>query len=203
MLLDQLRTALDAVPERDWLDGALARVRAEPDAATRLFARAERTLGRDPLPDHPQWTAGQAGRALLLAALAEAPDGADRIVALYQQGDSAERLAILRVLPLLPIGPAATFVLDDALRSNDARLIAAAMGPYARHLSAATWRQGVVKCVFMGIPLAAVDRLEERADAELATMLAGLADERAAAGRAMPADALALLDRLTSRTPES
>jgi hypothetical protein len=115
---------------------------------------------------------------------------------------------ILRVLPLLPIGSAARFVLDDALRSNDARLIAAAMGPYARHLDAATWRQGVVKCVFTGIPLTAVDRLDERADAELATMLAGLADERAAAGRTLPADALALLDCLTpvhrdGRTAES
>jgi hypothetical protein len=195
MVPDDLRAALDAVPERHWLAGALARVRADPDAAPRLFARAERTLGRDPLPDHPQWTIGRAGRALLLAALAEAPEGADRIVALYQAGDPAERLAILQTLPLLPIGPAAAFVLHDALRTNDTRLVAAAMGPYARHLSAATWRQGVVKCVFMGVPLAAVDRLDERADAELVAMLAGLADERAAAGRPMPADALALLDR--------
>ena len=199
MVLDDLRAALEAAPEGEWLTGALVRVRAEPDAAPRLFARTARTLGRDPLPGLPQWTAGAAGRVLLLAALAEAPDGADRIVALYQQGDPAERLAVLRALPLLPIGPAASFVLHDALRTNDTRLVAAAMGPYARHLDDATWRQGVVKCVFMGIPLTAVDRLDERADAELAAMLQGLADERGAAGRDMPADALALLDRIPSR----
>jgi hypothetical protein len=196
MVLDDLRAALDATPVGEWL----ARVRTEPDTAPRLFARAARTLGRDPLPDHPRWTAGAAGRVLLLAALAEAPDGADRIVALYQQGDPAERLAILHALPLLPIGPAASFVLHDALRTNDTRLVAAALGPYARHLDDATWRQGVVKCVFMGVPLVAVDRLDERADTELAAMLQGLADERDAAGRDMPADALALLARLSSRS---
>jgi hypothetical protein len=54
----------------------------------------------------------------------------------------------------------------------------------------------VLKCVFMGIPLAGVADLDTRADTELAVMLAGLAEERAAAGRAMPDDATALLDRL-------
>jgi hypothetical protein len=203
VLLDELTAALSTVPEHDWLTGAVARVRTDPGAAPRLFARAGRTLGRAPLPDHPQWTAGRAGRVLLLAALAEAPDGADRIVALYQQGDPAERLAILQAMPLLAIGPAARFVPQDALRTNDARLVAAAMGPYARHLDDATWRQGVIKCVFMGIPLTAVDGLEERADGDLAVMLAGLVDERRAAGRTVPADALALLDRLTSRSDRS
>jgi hypothetical protein len=77
------------------------------------------------------------------------------------------------------------------------------MGPYARHLDDATWRQGVIKCVFMGIPLTAVDRLEERADGDLAEMLAGLVDERRAAGRTAPADALALLDRLSGRSHRS
>jgi hypothetical protein len=50
----------------------------------------------------------------------------------------------------------------------------------------------------MGIPLSAVDLLEARADLELAVMLDGLAAERAAAGRALAADAVALLRRLTA-----
>ena len=74
-------------------------------------------------------------------------------------------------------------LLHDAIRTNDTRLVAAALGPYAGHLDDAAWRQAVLKCVFMGVPLAAVDGLDERADAELAAMLAALADERAAAGR--------------------
>jgi hypothetical protein len=184
----------------DWLAAAEAQIRADPEAVGPLFARADRTLGRDPLPDHPQWTAGRAGRALLLAALADAPGGVDRVVTVYHEGDAAERIAVLQALPLLPIGAAAVPVLHDALRTNDARLVGAALGPYAAHLDQATWRQGVIKCVFMGLPLAAVDRLDERADAELVAMLTGLAEERGAAGRDMPADAVALLHRLTEHT---
>jgi hypothetical protein len=189
---------LTGVPQYSWLAGAEASVRAEPDTVGRFFAQADRRLGREPLPGHPpQWTGGLAGRALLLAALAGAPDGVDRIIAVYQQGDAAERLAVLTALPLLPIGAAAASVTHDALRTNDTRLVAAALGPYASHLDIATWRQGVIKCVFMGVPLSHVDALDERADDDLAAMLAALAEERIAAGRTMPADAVALLDRLS------
>jgi hypothetical protein len=199
MTLDELRAALAAAPGRGWLAGAEAAVRADPDAVGPLFAQADRKLGREPLPADPRWTAGRAGRALLLSALAGTPRGLDRIVAVYRQGDPPERLAVLQALPLLPIGASAVPLLHDALRTNDARLVAAALGPYAAHLDAATWRHGVIKCVFMGVPLAVVDAVDERADGALAAMLTGLADERRAAGRAMPADALALLDRLALR----
>ena len=198
MTLDDLRAALTAVPGRPWLDDALARVRADPDTAGTLFARAERKLGREPLGGGGAWTAGRAGRALLLAELADPA----RIVTLYQHGDAAERLAVLTALPLLDLGDAGVPLLHDALRTNDTRLVGAALGPYAAHLDPATWRQGVVKCVFMGIPLSVVDRLTDRADPQLAAMLGALATERAAAGRRMPDDALALLDRLTVANPE-
>ena len=100
---------------------------------------------------------------------------------------------MLKALPLLPIGDAAVPLLHDALRTNDTRLVAAALGPYAAHLDDAAWRQGVLKCVFMGMPLAAVDGLDERADAELAAMLAAFARRaprrrpRRAGRRARPA----------------
>lgn len=199
MTLDELRAALTGVTPNGWLAGAEAGVRADPDTIGRFFAQADRRLGREPLPDRPHWTAGQAGRALLLAALLVEPDRVERITAVYAQGDAAERLAVLKALPLLPIGAAAVPLLHDALRTNDTRLVAAALGPYATHLDLATWRQGVIKCVFMGLPLSHVDDLDERADADLAAMLAALAEERIAAGRTMPADAVALLDRLSSR----
>lgn len=182
--LDELRAALDP----QWLR------EAEEGDPVRLFARAGRRLGHHPLPGVPGWTAGQAGRAVLLGRL-----GPDEITTVYQQGDAAERLAVLKALPLLAIGDAAVPLLHDALRTNDARLVAAALGPYAEHLDAGTWRQGVVKCVFMGVPLAVVDRLDDRADRELAFILGGLAEEREAAGRTIPDDAAALLARLTQR----
>jgi hypothetical protein len=191
MTLDDLRTALKAVPGRDWLDDAEARIRADPGQAPRLFARADRRMGREPLTGAGDWTAGQAARAVLLAAL----DETETIALLYRQGDPAERLAVLRTLPLLPIGGAAVALLHDALRSNDTRLVAAALGEYAAHLDAATWRQGVIKCVFMGVPLTVVADLDRRADRELTAMLSALAAERAAAGRVLPADAADLLER--------
>jgi hypothetical protein len=85
---------------------------------------------------------------------------------------------------------------QDAIRTNDTRLVAAALGPYAAHLDPPAWRQAVLKCVFMGVPLSVVDGLDERADAELAGMLASFAEERRAAGRDVPADALAVLESL-------
>ena len=182
--LDELRAALDPQWVREIEE-------ADP---VRMFARAGRRLGTGPLPGIPGWTAGQAGRAVLLGRLSP-----DQVITIYQQGDAGERLAVLKALPLLTIRDAAVPLLHDALRTNDARLVAAALGPYAEHLDADTWRQGVVKCVFMGVPLDVVDRLDDRADAELAFILGGLAEEREAAGRSIPDDAAALLDRLQLR----
>ncbi|MEV1288081.1 EboA domain-containing protein [Micromonospora sp. NPDC049679] len=197
---DDLRAALadvPAAPDQGWLREALDRVAREPDDIGGLFATAARRCGRAPLPQAPGWTVDEAARALLLAALP-----ADRVAyatdTLYRYGDAAEKRAVLKALPLLPIGADAVPLLHDAIRTNDTRLVAAALGPYAGQLDQPMWRQAVLKCVFMGVPLAVVHDLDRRADAELATMLAGLAEERYAAGREVAADAVALLDRLTA-----
>ncbi|MEG3635620.1 EboA domain-containing protein [Micromonospora palythoicola] len=196
MTADELRVALRGVPDPDWLATALDRVAAEPTAIARFFPAAGRRCGRHDLPDLPGWTADEAARALLLASLPA--DHAEQAEALYRTGDAAEKRAVLKALPMLPIGTAGTPLLHDAIRTNDTRLVAAALGPYARHLDPAAWRQAVLKCVFTGVPLAAVADLDARADGELAEMLAALAAERRAAGRSMPADATELLDRLTA-----
>ncbi|MET8084726.1 EboA domain-containing protein [Micromonospora sp. NPDC005237] len=199
MTPDSLRAALRGVPDPDWLDEALRQVAAEPTAIARLFPAVGRRCGRAALPDAPGWTADDAARVLLLTALPG--EHASYAESLYQHGDAAERRAVLRALPLLPIGAAGVPLLHDAIRTNDTRLIAAALGPYARHLDPAAWRQAVLKCVFSGVPLAVVADLETRADGELAGMLAALTAERHAAGREMPADATDLLDRLTAALP--
>ncbi|WNM37240.1 EboA domain-containing protein [Micromonospora halotolerans] len=201
MTPDRLRTALRGVPDPRWLDAALRRVATDPAAIPRLFATAARACGRGPLPGRPGWTVDEAARALLLTAL---PTGhAAAAEALYRHGDAAEKRAVLRALPLLPIGAECVPLLHDAIRTDDTRLVAAALGPYARHLEQPAWRQAVLKCVFTGVPLAVVDDLAGRADGELAVMLAGLAEERHAAGRSMPADAADLLDRLGARSPST
>ncbi|MCG5219352.1 EboA domain-containing protein [Streptosporangium sp. KLBMP 9127] len=184
------------VPDAGWLAEARARVAERPETVGRYFAAAGRQVGRAPLADAPGWHADEAARALLLAAL---PPGrrAEEAGELYGHGDAGEKRAVLKALPMLGIGAAAVPLLLDAIRTNDTRLVAAALGPCARHLDQPAWRQGVLKCVFMGVRLALVHDLAERADAELATMLGALADERAAAGRTMPDDAITLLRSLT------
>jgi hypothetical protein len=139
-----------------------------------------------------------AARVLLLTTLPLRGEAlAAEVGTLYRYGDAAEKRAVLRALPYLDIDEGGVELLHDAIRTNDPRLVAAALGPYARHLDDAMWRQAVLKCVFMEVPLAAVAGLADRADSELARMLTGLAEERRAAGRTMPADAMALLTRLT------
>ena len=88
-------------------------------------------------------------------------------------------------------GPDALPIVEDALRTNDTRLVTAAVGPYAaRHLDAHNWRDAVLKCLFTGVPLDAVAELPRRARADfaLARMLGDYADERSAAGRPVPED---------------
>jgi hypothetical protein len=56
----------------------------------------------------------------------------------------------------------------------------------------------VLKCVFAGVPLKAVDGLPERVDDELVRMMTDFAAERTAAGRDIPAD---LEPYLTASSP--
>lgn len=168
-----------------WLDDACATVARDPEAVFALCPVAARHGGRD-----------DAVRVRLLSAL---PLRGDALVAalerLYRHGDAAERRAVLLALSELDVGPAAVPLVEDALRSNDTRLVLAALGGYATaHLGAAQFRQAVLKCVFLGLPLSEVDGVPARADRELAEMLRRFAEERTAAGRTVPADIRPILE---------
>ncbi|QNS03210.1 EboA domain-containing protein [Streptomyces xanthii] len=181
-----LRAHLDAAltePARDWLDQALAAARSTTGTASQAwetrFAEAGRRTGQDN---------ADATRVVLLHAA-----GADTTTLhrLYTEGTAAERRAVLHALPHLVPGPEGLPLVEDALRTNDTRLVAAAVGPYAAaHLPAHHWRHAVLKCLFTGVPVDAVAELPRRAhgDAELARMLGDFAAERTAAGRAVPED---------------
>lgn len=192
-------------PVHPWLADALSTVAAEPERIRGLFPAVSRTVGRDGGADDE-------ARGDLLAAL-QLPR--ERLVAeitdLYRFGDAGEKRGVLRSLhrldaPLRPdgIGPDALSLVHDGLRSNDTRLVEAALGRYgSAHLDDDAWRQGVLKCVFTGVPLAAVDRLDERSDTELARMLIEYARERVAAGRAVPADVWTVLERFPDQVAAS
>lgn len=198
-------------PAREWLEDALTTVAEEPRTAAARGPGAPAAEGsgtaaagepgpelRGPEPRGLEIRFAEAGRRvgpdaaddariLLLHAAGARPGTLRR---LYRQGTAAERRAVLHALPGLVADDEALDLVEDALRTNDTRLVAAALGPYgARHLPAHHWRHAVLKCLFTGVPLDTVDRLAERShgDAELARMLHDFAAERGAAGRSVPA----------------
>ncbi|MFD3502120.1 EboA domain-containing protein [Streptomyces sp. NPDC058678] len=132
----------------------------------------------------------EAARALLLTALPLRGEAlVEAVGALHRHGDPAEQRAVLKALPLLDDRGRYLDLVRQTLRGNDTTLIEAALGPYAAaHLPADEYRQAVLECVFLEIPLARVAGLDERADAELARMLADFAAERGVAGCPGPAD---------------
>jgi hypothetical protein len=186
------------------LDEWEAEVEADATRVRTRFPAAAREVGRSPATTDPGAERVEDDvRARLLEALARGADGptVDREVHdLYRFGDADERRAVLRGLHRvdaaaegLADGWAADLV-HDALRTNDPRLVAAALGPYgAAVLDDDAWRQAVLKCLFVGVPVDLVHGLDARVDDRLLTMIASYADERRAAGREVPADAERLL----------
>jgi hypothetical protein len=185
---------------RAWLDQALAEAAAHPGTHGPIsvwelrLAEAGRRCG----PEH-----ADAARLLILHAARADTTALTRV---YRQGTAAERRAVLHALPHLVPGPDALPIVEDALRTNDTRLVTAAVGPYAaRHLDPHQWRHAVLKCLFTGVPVDAVADLDRRAhaDTELARMLGDYAAERTAAGRPVPEDLPRVLALTQAGTPES
>lgn len=172
-----------------WVEESCEAVASIPDALLFLSASAGLRCGRAPLgTDFPDWTVDDAVRALILSSLrVDGPELGEAVERVYRQGDGAERRAVLRALPLLDVDGHAVRIVQDALRTNDPRLVAAALGPYsAEHLDQPAWRDGVLKCLFMGVPLLAVADLDRRIDPELIRMFRDYEAERLAAGRPVP-----------------
>ncbi|MGW3584429.1 EboA domain-containing protein [Streptomyces rubiginosohelvolus] len=197
---------------RAWLDEALAEA-AHDAAAASDAPRPEASPYASPPWELRYAAAGRhcgqenadSVRSLLLV---EARASLPSLTRLYEQGTAAERRAVLLTLYLLDLGDTALPLVEDALRANDTRLVAAAVGPYAaEHLDAHAWRHAVLKCLFTEVPVTAVARLDDRArgDAELARMLDDFAAERTAAGRPVPEDLRTVLGHarvLTAPTGE-
>jgi hypothetical protein len=186
-----------------WTINAVSEVTAEPERIAVLFPAAGRAVGRAPIApvDDPlglrHGTVDDRARAELVCALLAAlpaTEAAAQLADLYRHGDDAERRGVLRGLNdsrtvCSQVSAVGVDLVSDALRTNDPRLVAAALGAFAaEHLDQHGWRHGVLKALFMGIPLDVVAGLEQRADPELARMAAALVEERRAAGRALSDD---------------
>jgi hypothetical protein len=217
-LEELLRDAVDPAGRR-WLARSIEEVRRDPGALPRLIPAVGRHVGRQRLQPRGEgttpegaglhdWTVDDAGRVLLL--VAAGPGAWHEIEELYRFGDAAERRGILRSLHLLPVpgrnggpggaggngqGEIGLRLVDDAIRTNDPRLLAAALGPFAvARLDERAFNQAVLKCVFVGVRLAGVEGLAGRATPRLARMLAAYAHERVAAGRDVPPDIWPLVE---------
>jgi hypothetical protein len=203
---DTVRAALDDAA-RQRHDALTAEVAADPSRLGRTFPAAARQTGRGPLPGLDGVLLEDAVRVGLVRAAAPGLD-ADTLLAelreLYRYGDSDEKRAVLHALAGAPAELDGSDLLLDALRTNDTRLVAAAMGPHSDRLDDDAWRQGVLKCLFTGVPVAAVTGLASRADRELAEMVQRYRREREAAGRDVPPDVQVVLDACSAspRNPD-
>ena len=201
--MQDLTAALEARarPEGlDWLREASASVAADPTAIRSRFPMVGRKVGREPLhegddpADVHAWTIDDAARTLLLLAAGEHAEG--ELAELYRYGDAAERRGVLQALPYLNIEDRGLALVDDAIRTNDTRLIAAALGPYAtKYLSDEQYDQAVLKCVFVGVPITGLDGIPSRVTPDGARMLGAFVHERVAAGRDLPPEVWTVIDK--------
>lgn len=172
------------------------------------FAATARLLGRHPLgPDADAvclagpsgdlplagTTSDCAGRMLLLYALAQAAPAKlpAAVQAAYEQGDSHEKLAVVRTLPLLPEGERFVSIALDVGRCNEVDLFCAlaTRNPYpSRHYDELAWNKLYMKAVFLDAPLDQMLGVEQRHNAELARMALEYIEQQESAGRRFPAE---------------
>jgi hypothetical protein len=194
--------------QRAWLDEQLANLEENPSDGTLAIAlgMAPRRLGKadlaleradvaaagEALPgwDPQGWSVMDAARILILSSLEE-KSFSERFRTLCRTADVAELVALYRGLPLYPEPASLEPQVAEGLRSNMRSVFEAIAhrNPYPRaHFDDHRWNHMVLKALFIGAPLAPIQGLDERANAELARILCDFAHERWAAGRPVPAE---------------
>jgi hypothetical protein len=199
-MLDLLRAVLAARTTLGVPDGG------EPAALLAACAGASRRVGKAALAlDEPEVARLRAAgvdwplaarvdelwRIALLVAAAARADGASVIADAYRHGDTDERCAVLRALPLLRAPERFVALAADACRTSVRPIFEAIAceNPYpARHFPELHFNHMVLKALFLDVALARVRGLDERRTTELARMARDYARERRAAGRPVSAD---------------
>ncbi len=179
-----------------WLESAAG------GAVASAFAEAARRLGREPLRAEPgealegpldpvplaAFSADVAGRVALLMSLGEARPEAlnDAVEALYREGDTNEKIAVVRALSLLPDQARFVWIALDAGRTNETDLFRAVAcdNPFpARHYPELEFNKLVMKAAFVRAPVDRIAGLLRRANPELARMAMEHIDEQESAQR--------------------
>lgn len=222
LMRDWLARQLDAERTR-WFDAQLEAARGVSDATAfeltwglipRRLGKADLALSEADLGaaekavagwDPRGWTVTDAARVLVLC---EAPTGnvpfAKRFRSLCETADVAELVTLYRGLPLYREPTSLLDQVGEGLRSNMRNVFEAIVhhNPYPRtHFDEHRWNHMIMKALFVGSALAPIQGLDERANAELARIVADFAAERRAAGRPMPADVRLCLGRFELVTP--
>lgn len=184
-----------ASPDASWLREALDTIRSTGVTSAGFYpfwSAAGRRLGR--------WGADEYGRALMLVTAFEV-EPHNRHVALVEElfrtGELREQRALLRVVSHLPSPERFVPIAVEAVRSNATAVIEAIAcdNSYPKdHFEEDAFNQMVLKCLFVGLSLQRVRGLESRRTSELVRMITAYASERRAAGRAIPDDALLLME---------
>jgi hypothetical protein len=144
------------------------------------------------------WPLDRVARTALVCEAARAtPDAAAVVETLYRTSDNGERVALLGALGALPDADRFIATAVSACRTNVTSVFEAIAcdNPYpARHFSDEAFNQMVMKTLFLGVPVARIEGLRARVNAELGRMVADYASERRAAGRSVPADVDVILN---------
>jgi hypothetical protein len=201
-----------------WLEeqGAAAWVaRVRPDAEGLLavrgsaflseFAAASRRVGKAEITltdldraafEHtgvivpPGLTLDEVARIAMLAALPEAEQEATAREC-FDRGDTRERTAVLRALPLLPDPSRFVALAASSCRTHVLPVFEAICceNPYpASFFTDATFHQMILKALFLDVALDRVVGVGARRTPELHRMVYDYAAERSAAGRSVPSD---------------
>ncbi len=146
------------------------------------------------LPVPRGWPVSAVARAALLSQVCRElePETQLRLVThQFKTGDNAERAALLKALPQLPMPERFVEVAVEACRSSVQSVFEAIAceNPYpSRYFPDLNFNQLVLKAFFTEVTVRRIIGLEARRSAELVRMALGYASERRAAGRSVPAD---------------
>ena len=208
LLLDWLKARIP-VEGLAWLEekAALLATGAPDKTVFTSFSACVRHAGKAPLNldasalaaarhevpdwDPSDWTCADAARIFLLLSLPPGPASARTMDQIWQTADVAEAAAIQKAAAVLAYPEGCMARAREALRSNIQAVFEAitVRNPYpALHFDSVGWNQMVVKTFFVGVPLSSIVGLDRRANPPLSRMLADLAHERWAAGRAFAPD---------------
>ncbi|MGB3292785.1 MAG: EboA domain-containing protein [Phormidesmis sp.] len=197
-LYDVLRQQLSR-PAAEWLMQTLDQVANAQSVRPLLtgFSTASRQVGKADLerellnPDEHNfrhWSTDQAARTLLLLTFpsGEAARYQQVVQRLLDNADVSEQVALYQSLPFLPYPESYCAQAVEGVRSAMTAVFEAIAlrNPYpATYFDEPAWNQMVLKALFEGSELSAIEGLDQRANPQLAQMLCDYAHERWAANR--------------------